>query len=88
MNFVLFAFVLNLQMAEVTDLVPPQSFDTIEECSQALKELAPSVRYWRKRGYFDSGILCEPVRKEDIAMVKESLYEDLRELMNPFGRQR
>ena len=88
MKFVLFAFVLNIQMAEVTDLYPPMVFETETECSQVLTEILPQVYYWRQKGRFDSGALCEPMAEEDIPMVQKSIYEQIREIVNPFGRRR
>ena len=88
MKIVLFAFVLNIQMAEVTDLYPPMAFETTVECSQMLEEVLPSVHYWRQPGRFDAGALCEPMNVEDIPMVRTSIYEGIRQLVNPFGRRR
>ena len=88
MKIVLFAFVLNIQMAEVTDLYPPMAFETLTECNQMLEEILPSVYYWRQPGRFDAGALCEPMKMEDIPMVKKHLYDQMREIVNPFGRRR
>ncbi len=84
MKIVLFAFVLNIQMAEVTDLYPPMAFETVAECSQMLEEVQPSVYYWRQAGRFDAGVLCEPMNEADIPMVRASIYGQIRELTNPF----
>lgn len=88
MKIVLFAFVLNIQMAEVTDLYPPMAFETTAECSQMLEEVLPSVHYWRQPGSFDAGALCEPMKVEDIPMVREYIYNQMREIVNPFGGRR